>query len=99
MKGFMDLVQKIDKKLVAYVCVSLLLGGLIGFYGGRYYERTTFRSQMTKNRGTQNGTTGIQRSGSANGTGGEMMMPPMDGTGPRESGQRPTQTTTETKTE
>ena len=58
-----------------------------------------FQKSNDKNRGTQNGTTGIQRSGSANGTGGEMMMPPMDGTGPRESGQRPTQTTTETKTE
>ena len=41
--------EEIDKNLVIYFVVAIILSGLLGFYGGRFFERNNFR-KMTKGR-------------------------------------------------
>lgn len=37
-----------NKQLIAAIIFSALISGLLGFYGGRFYERKTFRNSMSQ---------------------------------------------------
>ncbi len=57
---------KTNKKYLVALAAALVLTALLGFYGGRYYERRTFQNRFAQMRnnfqGRQNGA------GGANGT-------------------------------
>jgi hypothetical protein len=38
--------EEIDKNLVIYFAVAIILSGLLGFYGGRFFERNNFRKMV-----------------------------------------------------
>lgn len=37
-----------NKQLITAIILSVLISGLLGFYGGRFYERKTFRNNMSQ---------------------------------------------------
>ncbi len=39
---------KENKQFILYITVFIILSGLIGFYGGRYFERNKFRKSITE---------------------------------------------------
>ncbi len=45
-----------NKQLITAIIFSAFVAGLIGFYGGRFYERNTFRRNMSQR--MQNGRNG-----------------------------------------
>jgi len=54
------------KDILIAVLISVILGGLSGFYAGRYYERTGVRNRFVQMRGNfpNGGQGGFRRSGS-----------------------------------
>ncbi|HOD01696.1 MAG TPA: hypothetical protein PKH50_03235 [bacterium] len=52
--------KEIDKNLVIYFAVAIILSGLLGFYGGRFFERNNFgkmvRERQNFRRQLPNGT-------------------------------------------
>ena len=38
--------KEIDKNLIIYFAVAVILSGLLGFYGGRFFERNNFRKMI-----------------------------------------------------
>jgi len=38
--------KEIDKNLIIYFAVAVILSGLLGFYGGRFFERNNFRKMV-----------------------------------------------------
>ena len=50
--------QNINTKQLLIGAIMLVIAGLCGFYGGRYYERNVFRKRMVQmgiNRNSQRG--------------------------------------------
>ena len=46
-----------NKQLITPIILSVLIAGLVGFYGGRIYERNAFRKNMGQRmQGFRNGT-------------------------------------------
>jgi hypothetical protein len=38
--------KEINKNLIIYFAVAVILSGLLGFYGGRFFERNNFRKMI-----------------------------------------------------
>lgn len=53
----MDKLKNIDKKSAIIVTLVVILAGVLGFYGGRYYEQKLQRDRFTQRMNTfqQNG--------------------------------------------
>lgn len=54
---------KTNKKIIISVAITCVLALVIGFYSGRYYERTTFRDRMQQFRQNSQGNTNRSNSG------------------------------------
>lgn len=68
-----------EKKVVINIIFAALLAGLVGFYGGRYYERQIMRKSFESRVSSREGNIARTQEGST------PMMPgdgPRDGTGP-----------------
>lgn len=78
-----------NKQLITAIIFSTLIAGLIGFYGGRFYERKTFSNNMSQRmQNFRNGNSNFQP-----GQGLPRGNRPMDGNG---TPQAPTTETTPT---
>lgn len=65
-----------SRKNILIFALTIILSGVVGFYGGRYYEQNTFRRRFQ----SRMQTNARQFNREPNST---FMQPPMDGTGPR----------------
>lgn len=44
-----------DKKLIIAIVITVIISGLVGYYGGRYHERILMRKNFTQRRDITNG--------------------------------------------